>query len=331
MYIEQKYLLLASSQLSQFKKKSNNLYNFRCPYCGDSQKSQLKARGFVFPKGNNLLYKCHNCGKGANLKGLLKHIDIKIYNDYIMEKYKNNDTVEPDISKFTKPKFLRGDSPLKKLKKISQLDWNHPAKKFIDNRKIPTNRHFELFFVNKFYEWVNTIIPNKFPSLENDHPRIVIPFFDENNKMFAFQGRSFNSENPKYITIILNPEIDKIFGLNKIDKNKPLFAVEGPIDSLFLDNCVAVAGADFNKLPLDYTIIFDNEKRNEQLLKQIKKTIDRDYKVVLWPDDIKEKDINDMILSGKTKEEIKSIIQNNTYQGNMVKLRLTTWRKINVK
>ena len=178
---------------------------------------------------------------------------------------------------------------------------------------------------------MNSIIPNKFPTLKGDHPRLVIPFFDENNKMFAFQGRSFNSENPKYITIILNPEMDKIFGLNRIDKNKPLFAVEGPIDSLFLDNCIAVAGADFNKLPLDYTIIFDNERRNKELLKQIDKTIDRGYKVVLWPDNVKEKDINDMILSGKTKHEIKSTIENNTYQGNMAKIRLTTWRKVNVK
>ena len=125
--------------------------------------------------------------------------------------------------------------------------------------------------------------------------------------------------------------MDKIFGLNRIDKNKPLFAVEGPIDSLFLDNCVAVAGADFNKLPLDYTIIFDNERRNRELLKQIEKTIDNGYKVVLWPDDIKEKDINDMILSGKTKQEIKLTIEENTYQGNMAKMRLTTWRKVNVK
>ena len=125
--------------------------------------------------------------------------------------------------------------------------------------------------------------------------------------------------------------MDKIFGLNRIDKNKPLFAVEGPIDSLFLDNCIAVAGADFNKLPLDYTIIFDNERRNRELLKQIEKTIDNGYKVVLWPDNVKEKDINDMILSGKTKQEIKSTIENNTYQGTMAKMRLTTWRKVNVK
>ena len=75
MYIDQKYLLLASSQLQGFKKKGDYVYNFRCPYCGDSQKSKSKARGFFFPKEINLIYKCHNCGKGASLKNFLKHLD----------------------------------------------------------------------------------------------------------------------------------------------------------------------------------------------------------------------------------------------------------------
>ena len=149
--------------------------------------------------------------------------------------------------------------------------------------------------------------------------------------MFAFQGRAFGKENPKYITIILDPTRDKIYGLNRLDKNNPIFAVEGPIDSLFLDNCIAVGGADFNKLPLDYTIIFDNERRNKEVLKQIEKTITKGYKVVLWPDDVKEKDINEMILSGMTKEDVKRIITKNTYQGNMALIKLTTWRKVDAK
>ena len=200
---------------------------------------------------------------------------------------------------FTQPKFMKG-SPLKSLKKISQLKHDHPVKKFVDSRKIPSRTHFELFFAPKFYSWVNTIIPNKFPSVEGDHPRLVIPFFDEDNKFFCFQGRAFGNEKPKYITLKLDPDKNKIYGLNRVDKSKHILVVEGPIDSLFLYNCVAVSFADFNKLPLDYTIIFYNERRNKELLKQIDKTIDRGYKVVLWPDNVKEKDINDMILSGKT-------------------------------
>ena len=148
--------------------------------------------------------------------------------------------------------------------------------------------------------------------------------------MFAFQGRAFGDEIPKYITIILDPTKNKIYGLNRVKKDRPLYAVEGPIDSLFLDNCVAVAGADFTRLEKENTtIIFDNERRNLEVLKQIEKTIDLGYKVVLWPDDLKEKDINDMIISGKTKDEVQTIINNNSYQGNMAKIRFTTWRRRN--
>ena len=332
MYIEQKYLLLASSQLSQFRKKGDYLFNFRCPYCGDSQKSKTKARGFVFVKENKFIYKCHNCSKGASFQNLLKHLDVKIYNDYIFERYKKDRVNKEHSGKlnFSEPKFMKG-SPLKSLKKISSLRHDHPVKKFIVDRKIPTTCHFELFFAPKFYQCVNTIIPNKFPSVEGDHPRLIIPFFDENNKMFCFQGRSFGKEQPKYITLKLDPDRNKIYGLNRVDKTKHMFVVEGPIDSLFLDNCVAVAGSsNFAKdIPKENTtIVFDNERRNREILIQVEQIIDKGYNVVLWPDDVKEKDINDMILSGKTKDQIQTIIRNNTYQGTMAKIRFAQWRKI---
>ena len=285
--------MIASSQLQRFKKTGDCLYNFRCPYCGDSQKSSTKARGFIFRKELNLIYKCHNCGVGASFSNLLKHIDPKIYNDYIMERYKKNEPELPDIGKFTQPKFMKGPSPLKSLKKISSLSHDHPVKKFVMNRQIPSTVHFELFFAPKFYTWVNTVVPNKFASLNGDHPRLVIPFFDENSKMFAFQGRAFGNEIPKYITITLDPDKDKIYGLNRLDSTKPIQVTEGPIDSMFLDNCVAVGGADFSRLPVENTtIIFDNERRNVEILKQIEKTIYMGYNVVLWPDNLKEKDIN---------------------------------------
>ena len=331
-YIDQKYLLLVSSQLKQFKKKSDGLYNFRCPYCGDSKKSQTKARGFIFRKENSMIYKCHNCGVGASFKNFLKQVDSKIYNEYILERYKKKE-VEPDISQFRKPKFLLGDSPLKSLIKVSTLEHNHPVKKFLENRQIPSHSHHELFLATKFFEWVNTLVPNKFPSLDGDHPRLVIPFFDERDKMFAFQGRAFGKENPKYITIVLDSARDKIYGLNKVDWNKKVFVVEGPIDSLFLDNCIATAQSD---LRISYkkqnvVLIPDNEPRNKEIVKQIEKFIDEHYSVVLWPEYVKEKDINDMILSGRTKTEIQKIINENVYSGIKAKTQFVFWKKVELK
>jgi transcription elongation factor Elf1 len=326
MYIQQKYLSIVSSQLSQFKKKGDFLYNFRCPYCGDSQKSQTKARGFIFRKDMDLIYKCHNCGKGASFTNFLKYVDSKIHNDYIMERYKKVENVsEVEVRK---SKITQGETPLKQLKRISQLEWTHVVKKFVQKRKIPSKFHYELYFAPKFYEWVNTIIPNKFSSLQNDHPRLVIPFFDEKGKMFALQGRSFGNETPKYITIILDSTKNKIYGLNRVKKDKPLYAVEGPIDSLFLDNCVAVAGAEFTSLPLNTIIIFDNDRRNKEVLKQIEKTINRGYSVVLWPNDVKQKDINDMVLSGMTRGDIYKIIKENTFSGVHAKTRFVFWKKV---
>ena len=198
----------------------------------------------MFRKENSMIYKCHNCGVGASFKNFLKHVDSKIYNEYILERYKKKE-VEPDITQFRKPRFLLGDSPLKSLIKVSTLEHHHPVKKFLENRQIPSHSHHELFLAPKFFEWVNTLVPNKFPSLDGDHPRLVIPFFDERDKMFAFQGRAFGKENPKYITIVLDSDRDKIYGLNNVDWNKKVYVVEGPIDSLFLDNCIATS---FNQI-----------------------------------------------------------------------------------
>jgi len=331
-YIDQKYLLLVSPQLKQFKKKNDGLYNFRCPYCGDSKKSETKARGFVFRKENTMIYKCHNCGIGTSFKNFIKQVDLKIYNEYILERYKKKE-VEPDISKFTQPKFLLGDSPLKSLIKVSTLEHNHPVKKFLENRQIPSQSHYELFLASKFYEWVNTLVPNKFPSLDGDHPRLVIPFFDEQDKMFAFQGRAFGKENPKYITIVLDSERDKIYGLNKINWNKKVYVVEGPIDSLFLDNCIATAQSDLRIKSKKQNLILipDNEPRNKEIVKQIERFINDGYSVVLWPEYVKEKDINEMIVSGKTKTEIQKMINENVYSGIKAKTQFVFWKKVELK
>jgi len=180
-----------------------------------------------------------------------------------------------------------------------------------------------------FYKFTNTLIPNKFSSLCADHPRLMIPFRNEEGEIFAYQGRAFGSETPKYITIKLDEDADKIFGLDRVDKSKPILVVEGPLDSLFLDNCVAMAGADFNNFEGDLIIIFDNEPRNKEICKQIEKTISQGRKIVIWPDTVKEKDINDMILAGYSKKDIQQIITDNTFQTASASLRFAEWRKIN--
>ena len=341
-YIDTKYVNLISPYLQQFKKKGDFLWNFRCPYCGDSKKNRTKARGFVFRKKNDLFYKCHNCGVGATLGKLIEYLDLNTYKDYIMERYKTgSDTITPKPEfKFNAPVFNKNksskgkklepssESIVKELKSISELPHEHPARKIVEQRKLPKDSYKDLFLCPEFYKFTNKLIPNKFPSLDGDHPRLLIPFRNEEGEIFAYQGRAFGNEQPKYLTIKLQDR-DKIFGLDRVNKKEEVYVVEGPLDSLFLDNCIAVAGADMPSLNCDFTVVFDNEPRNKEICKLIKKTIKSGVKICLWPDTMKYKDINDMILGGYTKEEVQKIIKNNTYQSASAAVRFATWRKIN--
>ena len=335
-YIDIKYLNILGPRLPLFKKKGDNLWNFRCPYCGDSQTSRTKARGYVFRRKADLFFKCHNCGTGATLANLIKHVDSKTYDDYILERYRDGGTVTR--SPVPKPEF-KFDAPVfkkdifKSLRSISELASTHPARRLVEARGIPEKfLSNDLYLCESFYKFTNTLIENKFPSLSGDHPRLMIPFRNEEGEIFAYQGRAFGKAVPKYITIKLDEDADKIYGLDRVDKNKQIYVVEGPIDSMFVDNCIAVAGADFSKeLPLDgnITIVFDNEPRNKEICKQIQKTISQGKSIVLWPDSIKHKDINDMILAGYSKDIIQQIIKDNTFSGAAAQLRFTEWRKIN--
>ena len=329
MYIDIKYLNLISSQLLLFKKKSDYSWNFRCPYCGDSQKSRTKARGYVFRKKNDLFFKCHNCGVGATLGNLIKHVDSKTYKDYIFERYRSGvktNNPEPEF-KFDAPVFRKKDI-FKGLSSISELSEDHPARKIVEARQLPKDRLSDLYLCESFFKFTNTLIKNKFPSVEGDHPRLLIPFRDEKGDIFAYQGRAFGVEIPKYITIKLD-DGEKVFGLDRLNKNKTVYVVEGPIDSMFLDNAVATADADLTKAEFDDSIlVFDNEPRNKEICRRIDKAINAGRRVCLWPESNPFKDINEMILGGYTQENITTQIKQNIFSGLEAKARFANWKRV---
>ena len=342
LWIDHKYLNIASSHLALFKRKDRNLYNLRCPFCGDSAKHKNKSRGYFFEKEGKLIYRCHNCGLGLSLKNFLKNIDAILEHEYSLEVFKesgnssNPDTkFVSDITKFAKRRIDKFDI-FKSMKKISQLDHDHEAKKYIVSRKIPTEAHYRLYYCPRFCAWVNSHMPGKFndETLKLDAPRIILPFIDENGYVFGYQGRSLDKNDKlRYITIMLDDTRDKVFGLEAVDLTQQLYVVEGPIDSLFIDNCIAMAGSDSSYTDtLDRSkivYVYDNEPRNKEIIARIDKSIDKGYNVVIWPDSMEEKDVNDMILSGLTKYDVQSIIDKNTFSGLSAKLRLNTWKRIN--
>jgi len=330
-YIDLKFINDLSGRLSQFKKKTDYLFNFRCPHCGDSQKSKTKARAYLYRVKNDMFFKCHNCGQGQNLANFIKFVDPKLYESYLLERYKKSAPATPKPKFDFKPTKFTNQTPIDDLKSIKDLPEDHPARLYCVNRKIPEKYFDKLFLSDKFMTLVNEVKPNTY-KITKDHPRLIIPFYDTTGKVFAFQGRAFGKEQPKYLTIKLDENKQKVYGLDKVSFQKPIYITEGPIDSLFIDNCLAAGGADLflkNKIPNEnITYIFDNEPRNKEIVNRMYKVIEQDFNVVIWPEDLQLKDVNDMIMSGLTKFELQDIISNNTYSKLSALTKLNYWKKI---
>ena len=331
-FVDQKYIGLVSSRLEKFKQVKTGLYNFRCIYCGDSQKNKNKTRGYIYGYKNDHNYKCHNCGISKSFTNFLKDIDSSLYDQYVMERYKNgstgkgSNTPEPKFT-FEKPKFKKKAFD---LPSIAELNKEHSARIYLENRKIPQNFLSQLFYCEKFKQWTNEQ-KETFESTKYDEPRIIIPLIN-NGEIFGFQGRSLSKKpKVKYITIILDEDQPKIYGLDRIDWNKTVYVVEGPFDSMFIDNSIAMVGADIDKMffatnfETNFVMVYDNEKRNKEMVARLEKSIEMKFPVVIWPKDLKEKDINDIVLSG---QDVESMLKLNTYQGLEAKLKFTNWKKV---
>ena len=334
-FIDIQYAQMLSGRLEHFKIKHTNPYkiNFRCPICGDSTKNRSKARGWLLERDNKFSYYCHNCGASQSFNFFLKTVDPLLFNDYITEKFVANthtkDTKEVNTEQFKSEAVTFNSDPLKKIKKISQLDHDHPVKRYIVKRQIPPHQHYRLYFAPKFKAWINEIIPDKFDpeKIGKDEPRLVIPFLDENGKCFGVSARSFDPKTTlRYISILFDNR-PKIFGLDKVNLNEPYYIVEGALDSMFLSNAISMNGAEGNGNSANENAIyvFDAEPRNKEIHARMEKVIKNGHKICIWPSDVPGKDINEMILNGL--KEVEKVIENNTYKGLQAELKFAAWRK----
>ena len=338
-WLDEKYVNLLSFRLDKFKRVSKSKYNFRCPLCGDSKKSKTKARGYVFEHKGALWFKCHNCNRSTRFKYFLKEVDLGLFEEYSMEWLKEFGhsskpipKFEHQIEKFDKKRKDKFE-PLKVLKKISQLPETHKAKKYIASRLIPSEMHHLVYYCPAFFAWVNHYIPGKFSEdlLGKDEGRIVLPFIDQNGYVVGATGRSLGKSGLRYISIKFQEDAPKVFGLDRVDFDKEVIVVEGPIDSLFLPNSIAFAGssADISTLPLkkDTIFFFDNEPRNKDIVKQIQAYIDLGRRVCIL-ENIEQKDVNEMVMAGMSKKAIMELIHKSTHHGLQATLTLNRWKRI---
>jgi len=320
-HIDSKFIGLVSSRLEKFKRVKANLYNFRCPICGDSKKNKSKTRGYLYAVKANTNFKCHNCGASMSLNNFLKEVDPVIHKQYTMEKFKqghtgrNFVTEEPEF-KFEAPKF-------KKKLKLPKASEHPRSAGYLTARKLNPD---DFYYAKHFKKFANSLKPT-FDSEEHDEERIIIPLYYEKN-LIGFQGRSLGPSKVKYITVMLDDDAPKIYGLDNIRRDAPVFVTEGPFDSTFIRNSIAMCGADADVSRWgisDPVYVYDNEPRNREIVSRIGRTIDNGDSVVIWPIGIKEKDINDMFLAG---HDVQDLVQLNTYSGLEAKLKFNLWKKV---
>jgi hypothetical protein len=341
IHIDLKYTNLLSHRFEKFARKDNYLFNVRCPLCGDSKKNKSKMRGYIYRKGNSLFYKCHNCNAGTNLGNLIKSIDANLHKEYVLERYKAG---ESGNSNFKDPSFDISPPRFDKVEKsklFEHAEWcdklpsGHFCLEYLQKRRIPEQWYSKLLFTQHYKQFCDALIPNHGKQLTDD-ARLVIPFYDGYNSLVAVSGRALETSDYKlrYVTLRTDDSKDKlIFGVDRMNIHEPVKIVEGPIDSLFLSNCIASGDANLSLTSKNISagkkiLIFDNEPRNKEIVKMIEVAIKSDNYVVIWPNTVKGKDVNEMVMGGLTISEIEDIISSNTFSGLEAQAKFIFWKKV---
>ena len=333
-FIDVKYLNTVAHKLPLFSKKKSDLWNCRCIICGDSKTNKRKARGYFYRQKNDMYYKCHNCLASQHFGTFLKNLDSHAYQQYVFERYskgengpKAHTNAEEFVYQYTKVEFKQKPLIETVAQKLSELPDDNEAVQYCLTRKIPRDKFNELYYINSAQK-IQVIAP-EYTTIKTEEPRLVLPFYNKHNELTGVTMRALRNESLRYIMIKLLEDEPLIFGMNHVDKTRPITIVEGPIDSLFLDNSLAVAGTGFGKIEAldlpkeNVTIVFDNQPRNLEVCKLVDKYIKMDYKVVIWPCSITDKDVNEMV---QNNINIKKVIEENTFQGLMAQLKFTEWR-----
>jgi hypothetical protein len=327
---DQKYAQMISHKLLLFKRKSERVYNFRCPFCGDSQKNKLKTRGYLFEKSGGLIYKCHNCDVGTNLGKLIDLVDPGLSKAYRLESYKDRVSSNTEVflipkTEAERPKIILDDM----LPRLDQLPLHHRAVEYVKARRIPKERWNDLYYARdmKVLEQLNPSYEGRLTSDE----RLVIPFRREDGLLTGVTGRSMGSSTLRYVTVRITDD-PLIYGLDRLVRGKKIYITEGPIDSMFLPNAIAAGGTDFaralyNVTGEDTVLIFDNQPRNKQVVKRVESFVSRGCAMVIWDSSWNYKDINDAILSGCSSSAVESILNKSTHKGLALKLAIRDWKK----
>lgn len=317
-----------STRLLKFK-KSGNTYNFRCPYCGDSNINSFKARGYIFKsKLGNYAIKCHNCQISKSLNNFLKDNFPDLFNNYIYSQYRSKyeSSTTGKLIKSFEHKIFKPDI-FNNYSTVFELHKTHPAKQYLLSRKLPQSFFKEVFFVTDFKNFTN-LHKHTYNNLQQEESRLVVPLIID-DRVVGYQGRLFGATGIRYLTIMLS-DAPKIYNVDNINFNQPIYVTEGIYDSIFVPNCIAMLGSDIminfaeQYENSKFVFLYDNEPYSHQIINRMKKTVGLGHSVCIWQKSIIQKDLNDCVLAGV---DILPILSNK-YSGTRALLEINQFSKV---
>lgn len=348
--LDKEYAIKIGYQLTLFTSvDSGKRFNFRCPICGDSKKNKYKKRGWFYPNTENtsLKFKCFNCSETSSLANFIKRQDFSLYKQYNMEKFSGKNEYEFESTKNIK-RNKEDNSILdarsifeetKYLKKLSSLNNNHISIQYCKTRKMTSKVLNILYFTPNYYEFVKSIDSNTDLKKEiYNYQAIIIPLITEDGIEFGFQSRNLESNSKiRYNTFILDKRFTKAFGMDRIERNEDIWIVEGAFDALLFRNSIAALDSHLysivDRLSLGkekVILLFDNEPRNKEIVKLVKKSINEGYRVAFIPKEFREKgkDINEIICNGVDKKELLEKLKENIFQNHKAQMEFLKWAKV---
>lgn len=326
--IDDSFIQELSYYLEGFK-KTNNKYNFRCPYCGDSAKNINKKRGWILDYKGHTIFKCFNCGLTTSFNSFLKYINEDIYKRYLICKNTQYDNMKQDVKQ---TKINNHHISIDMLKQHSFCcDKLNPGSIYLKSRKIQKPELF--YYTDDYGSLLKTFNLTEYKNeWVNHEPRLILPHVDKTGTVNFLQFRDLSPNcKLRYKTYRIEEDAPKIWGLDRVNWNKPVYICEGALDASFIDNCIAMSGADadisnvyINNYKDRLHFILDNEPYNKEIGKRYKKLCSLGFKVFLWPK-VECKDINNYYLKYNNINIFTD--SNNYYNGLKLKLELAKWIK----
>ena len=330
LFIDLSFLQSISYRLENFSKIGSGAFVCRCVYCGDSQTKKRKRRLYFYTKHNSLNFDCKNCGAHGSFFRFVKEQCSDVFDEYkkaqMLNRFKPNQNQTISIDNLQE---CVQESNNTKLDGVIPAIESSVATKYLRDRGFKKKQIDRLMFSDNFKITAQSI---SYKELSDDFPedsRIVIPFYNRDGVIDLVQGRSLkNNSKMRYITIKRYENTKKVFGLNMIDNKKTIYCVEGALDSLFIDNCIATNDSNLLSAADADVYIWDNEPYNKEICKLIGCAIDKGKSVVIWNVSTDKKiDINDIIRLGITQSQLMDIIQKRTFVGLRAKAEFVQWKR----